>query len=189
MEKPIEYCALLTDYCLPMQDWSVYWSAAGVLSALLFGFFGLYKIYHELKQLNQQRAADAVAHERAEKLKRTEFFLDQHRRIFDDPQLYEVLCLIDSDDALLAEKSMWDKKRKLMAFFEELALLIRSRQINKQVALYMFGYYAVCAKNGPNFGEGIALSKEYWGLFFEFADEAIQYLSENRDGPPQDMSL
>lgn len=185
-----EYCAAWDNsYCLTMQEWSVYWQAAGVLAAVIFGAVGLYKIYHELRRLNEQRQKDIHDKEITAKLKRTEFFLEQHRRIFDDQDLYEVLCLIDADDKKLADAAMWDKKRKLMAFFEEIALLVKSEQINKEVAFYMFGYYAVCAKNGPNFSVGINPSKEYWALFYEFSEGAINYLNKNKSGPPPSLSL
>lgn len=172
-----------------MQEWAVYWQAAGVLATLIFGAVGLYKIYQELRRLNEQRDKDAHDKETSARLKRTEFFLAQHRRLFDDKDLHEVLCLIDSDDEKLAERNMWDKKRKLMAFFEEIALLVKSGQIDKNVALYMFGYYAVCAREGPNFTEGIDLAREYWMLFFDFSDEALEYLSQNKDSPQKIISL
>lgn len=189
MQKLAEHCAIFTGKCLTMQEWAVYWQALGVLAALLFGVVGLYKIYQELRRLNEQRTKDIDDKKTASKLKRTEFFLVQHRRLFDDKDMYEILCLIDADDKKLADASMWDKKRKLMAFFEEIALLVRSDQINKQVALYMFGYYTVCARNGTNFSEGINPSREYWALFYEFSDAAMIYLEENKDGPSPNITL
>ncbi|WP_407276528.1 hypothetical protein [Halothiobacillus sp. DCM-1] len=172
-----------------MQEWAVYWQALGVLAAIVFGAVGLYKIYHELRRLNEQREKDVYDKEIAARLKRTEFFLSQHRRLFDDKDLYEVLCLIDADNPLLAEENMWDKKRKLLVFFEEIALLIRSNQIEQNVALYMFGYYSLCARHGKNFAHGINPSREHWALFYEFSDNAEEFLKKNNDGPPKEMAL
>lgn len=172
-----------------MQEWAVYWQAAGVIAAIVFGAVGLYKIYHELRRLNEQREKDASDKETAARLKRTEFFLSQHRRLFDDKDLYEVLCLIDDDKARLADEEMWDKKRKLLVFFEEISLLVRSNQIDRNVALYMFGYYSLCARHGDNFSQGIDASGEHWALFYEFSDDAQRFFDANSDGPPKDVSL
>lgn len=84
---------------------------------------------------------------------------------------------------------MWDAKRKLLVFFEEIALLIRSKQIDRDVALYMFGYYSLCARHGENFMIGINAEREYWALFFEFSDAAINFADENKGGPPKKMAL
>ena len=189
MPPPEQYCAPFINACRTMPEWAVYWQAAGVIATIVFGVVGLYKIYHELRRFNEQREKDVTDKETAARLKRTEFFLSQHRRLFDDKDLYEVLCLIDDDKNRLADEDMWDKKRKLLVFFEEIALLVRSRQIDKNVALYMFGYYSLCACHGNNFSQGIHPSREHWALFYEFSDEAQRFLNENQDGPPTSVSL
>lgn len=119
MAPPEQYCTPVLQVCRTMQEWAVYWQAAGVIAAIVFGAFGLYKIYQELRCLNEQRQKDASDKETAERLKRTEFFLSQHRRLFDDKELYEVLCLIDDDKDRLADEDMWDKKRKLLVFLRK----------------------------------------------------------------------
>lgn len=189
MAIPSKYCLMFTEICMPMSEWAVWWQAFGIIITTLFGSVGLYKIYQELVRLKEQRDKDISDKNTTAKLKRTEFFLAQHRRIFDDKDLFEILCLIDADDPLLADKSLWDKKRKFMAFLEEIALLVKSEQIDKNVAYYMFGYYSLCVRNGNNFCVGIDLSREYWALFYDFTDSASIYLDENRDGPPKSMSL
>jgi hypothetical protein len=183
------YCLVFTQICMPMSEWAVVWQAFGIIITIIFGSVGLYKIYHELVRLKEQRDKDISDKSTAAKLKRTEFFLAQHRRIFDDKDLFEILCLIDADDPLLADKSLWDKKRKFIAFFEEIALLVKSEQINKDVAYYMFGYYSLCVRHGVNFCVGIDLSREYWALFYDFTDNASKYLDKNKDGPPKSVSL
>lgn len=182
------FCIPSTDYCRTMAEWAVYWQALGVMAALVFGAIGLYKIYHELKRLNEQRAKDQHDKETGAKLKRTEFFLAQHRRLFDDEALYSVLCLIDADKAELAHVTMWNAKRKFLTFIEEIALLVRSEQIKKDVALNMFGYYASRARSGKNFSIGINPSRQHWSLFYWFADEADQFSKDNPNGPT-DLSL
>lgn len=179
-----------------MADWGVYWTAWGTGAAILFGIFGLYKLLAELKTAKEQRTEaiqqqekQLAEHQHTLRLKRTEFFLDQHRRLFDNPELFEVLALIDGDDPALAEPEMWDKKRKLLTFLEEIALLVRSEQLDKQVAFYMFGYYAKCVIDKPNFSTGIDTSREHWGLLYEFAEQASEFLKTYTNGPPKEMAL
>jgi hypothetical protein len=172
-----------------MAEWGVFWTAAGTLGTLLFGSIGLYKIYHELVRLNEQRMKDIADKEISAKLKRTEFFLSQHRRLFDDKDLYAVLCLIDADDAELAKPEMADKKRKFLTFLEEIALLENSNQIDSNVAFYMFGYYALCVRYGSNFAEDIDMSEANWGLFYSFSRRAEDFRNIHTNGPPMNMSL
>lgn len=185
MNNPSLFCLPLTDQCYLMSEWAVYWQGATTVFTIFAGIFGLVKIYHELKRLNEQRAKDLADKDTSAKLKRTEFFLSQHRRLFDNAELYSVLCLIDSDDKKLADPEMADKKRKFLTFFEEIALLVDSEQIQSSVAYYMFGYYARCAREGKNFGADIDLSPTHWGLFYKFTDAAASFAERHSDGPPR----
>lgn len=188
MNNPSLFCVPLTSHCNLMSEWAVYWQAAATIFTIVVGLFGLFKIYHELKRLNEQRQKELADRETSAKLKRTEFFLSQHRRLFDNAEIYSVLCLIDDDDPLLAAREMADKKRKFLTFFEEIALLVDSDQIRSDVAYYMFGYYARCAREGMNFGVDIDLSPIHWGLFYKFTDAATAFVNQHVSGPTK-MSL
>jgi hypothetical protein len=166
-----------------MSEWGVMWQAVSVILTFGISCVGVYKVVQELRRLNEQRAKDAHDKETASLLKRVEFFLAQHRRLFDNPELYGVLCLLDSDDVELARPDMADKKRKFLTFVEEIALLVNTKQIDADVAHYMFGYYAACARHGANFSEGLALERQYWRLFYDFTDAAEAFLERNPDGP------
>ena len=134
MSGPSLFCITYTSQCNLMSEWAVYWQAAGSLVAAIVGIVGVIKIYQELKRLNEQRKKDLEDKEISASLKRTEFFLNQHRRLFDNPELYSILCLVDSDSEKLTPEDMWDKKRKFLTFFEEIALLVDSKQIQPDVA-------------------------------------------------------
>lgn len=168
----MEYCPtfLFTDLCYPAEYWSFFWSAIQAVLVCITALIGIPKIYFEIKSLKEAREAE-------NEQKRTEFFLDQHRRLFDDNQLYAILKMIDGDDPQLANTENWDDKRKYITFMEEIELLIRAKKINPAVAYYMFGYYAIKARDGENFCTGIELSKTYWGLFFSFCENSESYLS------------
>ncbi|UTY60690.1 hypothetical protein HPQ68_09430 [Massilia sp. erpn] len=172
-----------------MAEWGVYWQSLGTAFTLIAGIIGLYKVYRELQRLTDQKANELESKNTAMKLKRTEFFLNQHRRLFDNSELYSVLCLIDDDSNKLTEPGMADKKRKFLTFLEEIALLVKSDQIDPEVAYYMFGYYSICVLSGQNFAHGIDTSRKYWGLLYEFTKSSKVYLDENPDGPPKNMSL
>lgn len=153
---------------MSMSEWGTFWTASGVIVAIVAGLFGAWKILQELRNLREQS-------EQESSLKRTEFFLAQHRRLFDDKELYEVLCYLDGDDEWLLNLEMWDKKRKFLTFIEEIALLINSHKIDPDVAYYMFGHYARSANKGDNFNTGIDTSDCHWWLFKKFCRDSEEY--------------
>ena len=172
------YCLLnYTSVCYSISDWNSIAVIFATYTAVPGILFAAYKTWREFKKNRQEHEAENQQRDREHLLKRIEFTLAQHRRLFDDPVLYNVLSLIDSDDSKLSEFTMWDPKRKLLTFFEEIALLVNSKQINDEVAYYMFGYYAKCARDGANFQVGIDLEEKYWGLFFNFSENAENYLN------------
>jgi hypothetical protein len=120
MSNDTIFCAKIPtpflDDCMTMAEWGINWQAIGIVLTLITMLGAGWKIWTELTTLRIQRSSDNL-------LKRTEFFLKQHRLLFDDPVLYEVLQYIDGDDLELKEKSMWDKKRKFLTFIEKISLL------------------------------------------------------------------
>ncbi|WP_141396411.1 hypothetical protein [Polaromonas sp. AET17H-212] len=172
-----QFCLPLSAICRSMADWKDFSAIAGTAVAVVTAGVALWKTFTEIRKNREQREAEL-------RLKRTEFTLAQHRRLFDDPVLSKVLRLIDGDSSALADPSMWDPKRKYLTFIEELCLLIKAGYIKKNVALYLFGYYAEAAFGGKNFRTGMAWEARYWGLFFGFAEEAREFLRQAADGKP-----
>jgi hypothetical protein len=169
----IQYCTYLGDICGTLGDWKDWTSISGTITAIGIGLIGIVKVFYEIPRLHAQKQKEIDERERAATLKRTEFFLGQHRRLFDTPDLFEVLCLIDSIEMeKLASPEMWDKKRKFLTFFEEMALLVNNNMIDADVADYMFSYYASTAWNNEHFREGIDPSAEHWGLLFDYIKES-----------------
>ena len=173
--KSPEVCFDVAGLCFKLTEWASIWQIFAIILTSIIGIIGVVKIFIELSRIKDQRAKESAAIALAAKLKRTEFFLSQHRRLFDDPKLFEVLCLLDSDDWKLAEKSMWDSNRKFLTFIEEIQLLVGAEQIDSDVAQYMFGYYAYCARRGPNFNVGINSRESYWRLFNKFCDSYVEF--------------
>lgn len=137
--------------------------SSGYGIAALVAIFTIFSYFYTQKK---QRALDIV-----------KFSLDQHRRLFDDEDLFEILNLIDSSEdeqRILAEPSMGNKKRKLITFFEEMTLLVRARYMSEDFALYMFGYYVLQARHNKYFMSGISTDYADFGIFFDFADRYNQ---------------
>jgi hypothetical protein len=170
------HCVTTSSACLSMSDWKDLASILGTLVAVPGVLFAAYKTWREVQRSREQRASELEQREREHQLRRAEFTLSQHRRLFDDPALSSVMKILDGDNPDLREVSMWEPKRKFLTFFEELILLVNSGYIAKETALYMFGYYATCAHKGVNFRVGIDYLPKYWSLFMGFAEEAEQYL-------------
>ena len=190
---------------MTLTDWKELASIVGTLVAVPGVLFAAYKTWREVQRINEQRdqeerkraweaeqsriqrQAELEQRQKEHQLRRTEFTLAQHRRLFDDADLRMVLRYIDGDQSQLAEKEIIQAKRKFLTFFEELVLLRNSGYVSQPVALYMFGYYAYAAHNGPNFRVGIGYHREHWGLFMSFAEEAAEFLAKKE--PPDSHKL
>ncbi|TDR81893.1 hypothetical protein DFP86_1023 [Paludibacterium purpuratum] len=131
--------------------------------AALVAIFTIFSYFYTQKK---QHSLDVV-----------KFSLDQHRRLFDDEVLFEILNLIDApedEQRNLDEPSMGNKKRKLITFFEEMVLLVREGYMSEDFAVYMFGYYALQARDNKYFMSGISTDYADFGIFFDFADRYAQ---------------
>ena len=190
---------------MTLSDWKDAASIAGTVVAVPGVLFAAYKTWREVQRIGEQRSIDnekrtrevaltgaqreAELEQRAQEhqLRRSEFTLAQHRRLFDDPDLKLVLLYLDGDQAPLATADLVQAKRKFLTFCEELILLRNSGYISRDVALYMFGYYAFAAHSGRNFKWGIEYDEANWGLFMSFAEEAGSYLEA--EAPPDNSKL
>ncbi|WP_141217668.1 hypothetical protein [Bordetella genomosp. 4] len=170
------------EQCMLMSEWAAHWQGFGVAVGLALALGGAWKFLLELRRHKRQK-------EHEESLKRTEFFLSQHRRLFDDPDLSWVLSNLDGDYPVLKEEKNWDRNRKFLTFIEEIEFLIRAQKIKSDAACYMFGHYADCARRGENFRFGIDMSRSHWGVFYDFCERFDAYKEKWSSGPPTDMNL
>jgi hypothetical protein len=174
---------------MSMAEWGTFWTASGVVVAIMAGVAGGAKLLWELHRIGRQRERELEQADEEASLKRTEFFLAQHRRLFDDKDLYEVLCYLDGDDEWLLNLEMWDKKRKFLTFIEEIALLVNSNKIQKNVAYYMFGHYARCAKIGANFNVGIDATDSHWWVFQGFCKDSEKFERDTQEAGRETLTL
>ena len=100
--------------------------------------------------------------------KRAEHF-NYMRKKFKENEIFNNICtLLDTNDKeLISIKYAY--KRDFLGFFEEVALMMNSKIIKKDVVHYMFGYYAIRCWKSDSFWKGINRESIYWNLFKEFA--------------------
>lgn len=116
--------------------------------------------------------------------RRVEQFIEMRRRFLETPQFQEILRLISTDDPALRSLPVQDR-RNFGGFLEEVALLVNSRLINREVAHYMFGHYVLLTEKSENFWSGLDRNGTYWQLFHEFARE----MREFEKNPPKPGKL
>lgn len=109
--------------------------------------------------------------------KRVEQFVTLRRRLKENPAFYQICSLLVDDDKLLRDVPPQDK-RDFLGLLEEVALLSNSGLIRKDVAHYMFGYYAVRCLESVHFWNDIERESIYWRLFHDFAGE-MQIVEKN----------
>ena len=102
--------------------------------------------------------------------KRAEHFLEMRKRLKDNQTFKHICDLLEGDNPELLNVSFKDK-RDLLGFFEEVALMMNSNLIRREVAHYMFGYYAIRCWQSENFWSNVARNSMYWKLFRDFAIE------------------
>lgn len=62
-------------------------------------------------------------------------------------------------------------KRDFLGLFEEVAIMMNSGLIKKEIAHYMFGYYAIRCWEGKNFWHSVNKTSLYWQVFIDFVTE------------------
>jgi len=99
--------------------------------------------------------------------KRAEHF-NTMRKKFKENNIFKNICtLLENDDEKLKDIDFADK-RDFLGFFEEIALMMNSKIIKKEVVHYMFGYYAIRCWESKNFWTDVNKNSIYWSLFIEF---------------------
>ena len=102
--------------------------------------------------------------------KRLELFLSMRSRLREDPEFKEICALLERDDPKLQDVPLVQKDR-FTGFFEELAIMRNSGLMTDELALYMFGYYAIRCNKSKNYWSGLNREQVLWSLFFDFASD------------------
>jgi hypothetical protein len=102
--------------------------------------------------------------------KRVERFLEMRKRLDENAQFKEICNLLEDKDPRLAEIP-FKEKRDLLGFYEEIAIMLNSGIIRREVAHYMFGYYAIRCWESGDFWRNVRRESPYWAVFKNFALE------------------
>lgn len=111
--------------------------------------------------------------------KKAEFFVEMRRKLKENRMFKNICDLIEKNDPKL-QNIPFKEKRDFLGFFEEVALMMNSGLIQKKVAHYMFGYYAIRCWENENFWVDIKRDSMYWSLFRNFVHEMIS-IEESQD--------
>lgn len=102
--------------------------------------------------------------------KRADQFVQLRRRLKENEIFKHITDLALRNDDALIHVSPADK-RDLLGLFEEVALMMNSGLIRKEVAHYMFGSYAIACWQSEHFWNNMDRNSYYWQVFNEFARE------------------
>lgn len=101
---------------------------------------------------------------------RVERFIEIRRRLKEDEIFRKIAELVEVDSPKLKEMPFQDK-RDYLGLLEEVALQLNSGLIRKEVAHYMFGYYAIRCWKSRYFWSSVNRDSYYWALFRDFVSE------------------
>jgi hypothetical protein len=124
----------------------------GTFVALLTWMKGIYEYTRQLAQ------------------KRSEQYAEMRKRFRESEVIFELIGMLETNDSNLAEVS-WSKKVELLGFYEDIALMVNSGIIKRNVAFYMFGYYAIRCWESEYFWNDVNRDSRYWSLFRNFVNE------------------
>jgi hypothetical protein len=143
-----------------------FWKSWAIIAAGAIGFITfLTGLLEYVRQGRQHRAQN---------------FVQMRRRFLETPQYRQILDKLAVDDPSLAEESI-QEKRNFIGFLEEVALMVNSKLIRREVAHYMFGYYVQLAARSEHFWSGLDKDSRYWTVFREFAVE-MKRMNETKTG-------
>ncbi len=111
-------------------------------------------------------------------------FVQMRRRFLEDPLFRDILNLLASDAPALKKTPIQDR-RNFVGFLEEVAVMVNSGLIKKEIAHYMFGYYVLLTDRCDHFWDGLDRQSQYWSVFRRFAsDMRTLSQSEPAELPP-----
>ena len=109
--------------------------------------------------------------------KRAEHFLQMRKRLKENETFKKIAGLLETDDNKLISIP-FKEKRDYLGLFEEVAIMMNSNLIKKEVAHYMFGYYAIKCWDSDNFWNGVNRDSIYWKVFENFVYK-MKYIERN----------
>ncbi|AXG70868.1 hypothetical protein KORDIASMS9_03118 [Kordia sp. SMS9] len=104
-------------------------------------------------------------------LTRIDIYLKMRDYYARDENLQKVCSALGEGRGSINVKELtYEQKRQFLGTMESIALLVNSKVMNKQVAMYMFGYYAIAAWENEEFWSHGNLRQDdpMWSLYKAF---------------------
>ncbi len=111
-----------------------------------------------------------IEYSRNNAMKRAEYFSELHKQLNEVVVLSQICKYLDTNSLYLT-KLGYAKKYHFLSFFETVALMVNTGLLKKDLAHYMFSYYAIRCYESKNFWADMNKNSPYWTLFCSFADE------------------
>ena len=102
--------------------------------------------------------------------RRADIFLKRRAEYFENESFATIRVLLEEDGSQKLRDISFEERRAYLTFFEEVALLWKSKLIRDDIAYYMFGYYAVRCREAKDFWFDINAPEVHWSIFLEFAN-------------------
>ena len=109
--------------------------------------------------------------------KRAEFFSDKVDEMWSTESYKKIMTSLDLSDQDALRSISHSEKMAFLNSYEEIAFMMNSGLIKKEVASYMFGYYAIACWESDHFWNVPGLNKEgkYWTVFRNFIYQMKEY--------------
>ena len=132
--------------------------------------FTLIKAFFEYRQRNM--------------LTRIELYLEMRDKYARDQDVQKVCASLGGGKPAVTDLT-YIEKRLFLGTMESVALLVNSNVINKNVAMYMFGYFVLAAwENDEFWGDGNLIRDDpMWALYKWFAEDLIAVRTEYEKDP------
>jgi hypothetical protein len=121
------------------------------------------------------------------KQKRAEWYIRLGEKFVENGRFDGLFEMLIRDDPALASVP-FHKKQELLGFYEDIALLVNTGLLRREIAHYMFAYYAILCWKSINFWANVNRESAYWSLFKHFVEEMMRIektVANNTDGVPK----
>jgi alpha-D-ribose 1-methylphosphonate 5-triphosphate diphosphatase PhnM len=116
--------------------------------------------------------------------KRAEHYTHLREEFKKDARFTDLFEQLENDSRELSSLA-FEKKQDLIGFYEDIALAVNSRLMKKEVAHYMFAYYALRCWDSDNFWTDMNRDSHYWTLFRYFVREMKAIEEKFQTDPPK----
>ncbi|KFF06103.1 hypothetical protein [Flavobacterium reichenbachii] len=131
------------------------------LTILISSFVGLLTFCTLLKAIIEYRLQG--------RQKRAELFDKFKTTLMTENRIITINSYLEDDDINLINIPLIDRYY-FLGYYEQIAIAVNSGLIKKDVAHYMFGYFAICCWKSDNFWAGINKESYYWSIFKKYVD-------------------